>query len=390
MNRIISISLGEAALKGKNRSYFENKLLHHIQRAVNDLGSPKVYKDMNKIFIEATDDNINSLVNRTKKIFGIIQVRPGFRMDKDIEDIKKKAILAVEEAKSRRNIETFKVKVKRADKSFPIGSMEVTRMLGGTILKNVNNIKVDVHNPDLYVYVDIRNDYAYIYTEKIKGYGGLPVGTNGRGLLLLSGGIDSPVAGFMMAKRGIKLDAIHYHSYPFTSERAEEKVKKLARILSIYSGSFKLYSVNILDIQKAINEKCPEDELTIISRRFMMKIAERIAKKEGIDALITGESLGQVASQTIKSLNVTNSSVDIPVFRPLIGMDKTDIIEVSKDIETYETSILPYEDCCTVFLPKHPVTRPKLEKIEESESLLDSEKLIENALNSMKVIEIEP
>ncbi|WP_425449389.1 tRNA uracil 4-sulfurtransferase ThiI [Dethiothermospora halolimnae] len=390
MDRVVSVSFGEIILKGANRSFFVNKLMKHIRRVTREFGSPRVYKGHGKVFIEVNEENIDDIVNRVKKVFGIVYVSPCYRIGKEVEEIEKYSLLATKEAKKNRDINTFKVKCKRVDKNFPIKSMEMARELGGKILNEIEDISVDVHNPDLYVYVDIRSDYCYIYTERVKGYGGLPLGTNGKGLLLLSGGIDSPVAGFMIAKRGVAINAIHYHSYPFTSERAEEKVKKLAEILSIYCGEFNIYSVNILDIQKEINEKCPEDEMTILSRRFMMKIAERIARENDIDALITGESLGQVASQTMKGLNVTNSAVDIPIFRPLIGMDKTDIIEISRDIETYETSILPFEDCCTVFLPKHPVTRPRLEDIEESERLLDVEGLIDNAVKQMEKITVKP
>lgn len=256
------------------------------------------------------------------------------------------------------------------------------------ILQNFNELKVDVHNPDTFLYIDIKQN-AYIYTDKIKGYGGLPLGTNGKGLLLLSGGIDSPVAGFLMAKRGLEISAVHYHSYPFTSERAEEKVKDLARILSRYVGRIKMYSINLLEIQKEINSKCKENEMTILSRRFMMKIAGRIAEREGINALITGESLGQVASQTIEGISVTNRAVDIPILRPLIGLDKVDIIDIARDIETFETSILPFEDCCTVFLPKHPVTKPKIEDILKSEEALDVETLVDKAIENMELIIIE-
>ncbi|SHD77730.1 persulfide ATP pyrophosphatase involved in tRNA modification (fragment) [[Clostridium] ultunense Esp] len=259
--------------------------------------------------------------------------------------------------------------------------------MGGVILRNVEGLKVDIHNPETYVFIDIKEN-AYIYTERIEGYGGLPVGTNGKGLLLLSGGIDSPVAGFLMAKRGVEISGIHFHSYPFTSQRAEDKVKKLAEILSIYTGKIKLYGINILEIQKELNAKCPEDEMTILSRRFMMRIAEKIALDNDIDALITGESLGQVASQTIQGLSVTNAAVDIPILRPLIGLDKVEIIEVAKEIETYETSILPYDDCCTLFLPKHPVTKPKLADIEKSEEAIDVEKLIEKAIANVEVYNI--
>ena len=238
------------------------------------------------------------------------------------------------------------------------------------------------------VNVDVKQN-AYVYVEKIKAYGGMPLGTSGRGLLLLSGGIDSPVAGFVMAKRGLSIDCVHYHSYPFTSDRAEEKVKELANILSAYMGRIKFHSVNILNIQKEINEKCPEKEMTIISRRFMMRIAEKIAKRNGYDTLVTGESLGQVASQTIQGINATNSSISLPVMRPLIGLDKVDIIDIARDIETFETSTLPFEDCCTVFLPKHPVTKPRVEDLEKSESLLDVEGLIDDAIENMEVSIIE-
>ncbi|MTI49240.1 tRNA uracil 4-sulfurtransferase ThiI [Sporosalibacterium faouarense] len=389
MDKVVSVSFGELALKGLNRSYFENKLVKHVRRVVRDFGEPKVYKEQGKLYIEAEEFNIDEIVNTVKKVFGIVLVSPCYRIEKDLDEITKYSIEAVKEAMSKRDIKTFKVQCKRADKQFPMNSMEVARKLGHEILKEVDGLSVDVHKPDLYVYVDIRTN-AYIFTEKISAYGGLPVGTNGKGLLLLSGGIDSPVAGFMMAKRGLQISAVHYHSYPFTSERAEEKVKKLAEILSVYCGSFRFYSVNLLDIQKAINENCPEKEMTLLSRRFMMKIAEKIAVKEEIDALITGESMGQVASQTIKSLNVTNSAVDVPIFRPLIGMDKTEITDIATEIETFETSILPYEDCCTVFLPKHPVTRPKLEDIERSESVLDVDKLVNEAIEKMEVITIHP
>ncbi|MGF7059183.1 tRNA uracil 4-sulfurtransferase ThiI [Brassicibacter mesophilus] len=389
MDRVVSVSFGEIALKGLNRSYFENKLVRHIKNAIKDLGKSKIYKELGKIFIEANEQNIDTITNRLRKVFGIVYISPCYRIEKDINEISESAKRVLEEAVIQKGIKTFKVEVNRADKRFPIKSPELAREVGAQLLKSVENVKVDVHKPDAYVHIDIR-DKCYVYTDKIKAYGGLPLGTNGKGLLLLSGGIDSPVAGFLIAKRGVELSAIHYHSYPFTSERAEEKVKSLAGILSRYCGNIKLYSVNLLNIQKEINEKCPEDEMTIISRRFMMRIAEAVAKKENIDALITGESLGQVASQTIKGLNVTNASVQMPVFRPLIGMDKVEITEIAKDIETFETSILPFEDCCTVFLPKHPVTRPKLDEIEQSESVLDVDKLINEAVDKMEVHNIIP
>ncbi|WIV11319.1 tRNA uracil 4-sulfurtransferase ThiI [Proteiniborus sp. MB09-C3] len=389
MDKVISVSFGEVALKGQNRYFFENKLVRNIKNIARGMGETKVYKEQSKIYIEAEEEYKEELIKRLRRIFGIVNISPSYRIEKDIDEIKKHSLKLLEEVRSKRGIKTFKVDVNRADKRFQPNSVELAKEVGAYILSNSEGFTVDVHNPEAYIYIDIRTN-CYIYTEKIKAFGGLPVGTNGKGLLLLSGGIDSPVAGFMIAKRGVEISAVHYHSYPFTSERAEEKVKALAEILTNYCGKIKLFSVNLLNIQKEINEKCPEDEMTIISRRFMMKIAEKIAMKEEIDALITGESLGQVASQTIKGINVTNSSVKLPVLRPLIGMDKVEITEISKEIGTFETSILPFEDCCTVFLPKHPVTRPKLEDIEESEKALDNEKLVEDAIDKMEVYEIRP
>lgn len=383
MDKVISVSLGEIALKGLNRGYFEGKLVRQIKNVTRDLGVPKIYKSQGKIYIKAEEIYFEQIINRLKKIFGIVYISPCIRIEKDIKNIEQGAINAFKEILEKKDIKTFKVITKRVDKEYPIKSPDVSRRIGSTILDNFPNVKVDVHNPEVCLYIDIK-DSCYIYTERIKAYGGLPIGTNGEGLLLLSGGIDSPVAGFMMAKRGVKLNALHFHSYPFTSERAEEKVKNLASIMARYCGNIPFYSINILNIQKEINKKCPEDEMTIISRRFMMRIAEKIAKDKSINALITGENLGQVASQTIQGIEVINSSVEMPILRPLIGFDKVQIIDISKKIETYETSILPYEDCCTVFLPKHPVTKPKLENIEKSEKNLDVDYLVDKAMQSMK------
>ncbi|MGO1819429.1 MAG: tRNA uracil 4-sulfurtransferase ThiI [Senegalia sp. (in: firmicutes)] len=387
MKNVISVSIGEAALKKGKRNFFENKLLGKIRIATKDLGNPKVYRELGKIYIEVNEDNIERIINRVKKVFGLVYLAPAYRIEKNIDDIRKMALEALEDERRNRDIKSFRIVCKRADKKFPMNSMEVSRDVGGYVLENAKDLKVDLHKPDLYIYVDIREN-TYIYTEKVYGYGGLPIGTNGKGLLLLSGGIDSPVAGFMIAKRGVLIQAVHFHSYPFTSERAEEKIKDLAKIISMYTGEIKLYSINILNIQKAINKNCPEEEMTIISRRFMTRIAERIANKNYIDCLITGENLGQVASQTMKALNVTNSSVDLPILRPLIGFNKSEIIEIAEDIETFETSILPFEDCCSVFLPKHPVTSPILKNIERSEEALNVEDLINNAIDEMKITKI--
>lgn len=388
MDRVLSLSLGEVALKGKNRKYFEDKLVSHVKRAMVGLPYERIYKEQGKIYIEAGENSFEQIINRMKKVFGIVYISPCLRTGKDIKDIEEAVLKVMDYVKGKGNVKTFKVLTNRVDKSFPIKSPEFSSDMGAVILKNTEGFSVDVNNPDIFVYIDIKQN-VYVYTEKIKAYGGLPLGTNGKGLLLLSGGIDSPVAGFLMAKRGVEISAIHFHSYPFTSERAEEKVKELAKILSLYTGKIRLYSVNILDIQREVNAKCPEDEMTILSRRFMMRIAERIARNNDIDALITGESLGQVASQTIKGISVTNASVDIPVLRPLIGMDKVEIIDIAKDIETYETSILPYDDCCTLFLPKHPVTKPKLEDIERSEENINVNELIDKALESLSIYDIE-
>ena len=390
LDKVLSISLGEIVLKGLNRKYFEDKLIKQIRKAIKDIGFESIYKEQGKIYIEAAEEDFPQLINRLKKVFGLVYISPCIKVEKELEAIGSAAIAALKnKLLSDNNISTFKVDTNRADKSFEMKSPEISMKVGGIILRNFENIKVDVHSPDTYVYVDIKQSAAYVYTDRIKGYGGLPIGTNGKGLLLLSGGIDSPVAGFMMAKRGVEISCVHYHSYPFTSERAEEKVKELARILSRYMGKIKIFSVNLLNIQKEINKKCPEDEMTILSRRFMMRIAERIADYHGFNALITGENLGQVASQTIYGLDVTNRAVALPVFRPLIGFDKVDIIKLAKNIETFETSIQPFEDCCTVFLPKHPVTRPKAENIEKSEEALDVDKLITDAIKDMKIYTIE-
>jgi len=388
VDKVLSVSLGEIALKGLNRKYFEDQLIKHIRRAIKDIGFEKIYKEQGKIYIQAEEQFFPQMINRLRKVFGLVYISPCIKVEKDVDEIENAVLKAVKEKIEGEKIKTFKVDTNRADKNFPIKSPDFSKQMGGVILKAFNELSVDVHTPDTLVYIDIKQN-AYIYTDKIKGHGGMPIGTNGKGLLLLSGGIDSPVAGFLMAKRGVEISAVHYHSYPFTSERAEEKVKDLAGILSRYTGKITMYSVNILEIQKEINAKCPEKEMTILSRRFMMRIAERIAEKQNINALITGESLGQVASQTIEGISVTNAAVKLPILRPLVGLDKVDIIEIAKDIETFETSTLPFEDCCTVFLPKHPVTKPRIEDIEKSEEVLDVDYLIDNVIENMKVTTIE-
>lgn len=387
MDRVISVSLGEIVLKGLNRKYFEDKLIKNMRRVLSDLGEYKIYKEQGKVYIEGIYENNEVAINRLKKIFGLVYISPCIRVSTEMENIKEASYEIMKEELKTDNPVTFKVESSRSDKRYPLKSPEISRQVGGYVLSRFDNLSVDVHKPQIQLNVDVK-EYAYIYIRKERAYGGLPVGTNGKGLLLLSGGIDSPVAGFLMAKRGVEIDAIHFHSYPFTSERAEEKVMDLARIVSMYTGPMKVYSINLLNIQKEINKNCPEDEMTIISRRFMMRIAEKVAINRDYQALITGENLGQVASQTIYSMDVINRSVQLPILRPLVGMDKVDIIQWSKEIETYETSIQPFDDCCSIFLPKHPVTRPKIVDIEQSESKLDVDYLVENALESMKIIEI--
>lgn len=387
MKKVMALSLGELVLKGKNRYKFVNKLISTIKRNLRNIDHGKIYQNMGKVYVEVVTDNEEKMINRLKHVFGIVYIAPCYVVETDKEKIEEAVIKIVDETlKKNPSYKTFKVKTNRGDKSFPLNSMEISAKIGGVILKNFD-LKVDVHEPDFFVYCDLKKD-TYIYVDKIKAHGGLPSGTNGRGLLLLSGGIDSPVAGFLMAKRGVLVDCLHFHSYPFTSERGEEKVKKLAEDISSFSGELTFYSVNILDIQKEININCPEDEMTIISRRFMMRIADKIARDNGYDCIITGENLGQVASQTIDGLKVTNDITEKLVFRPLIGMDKVNIIDIAKDIDTYETSILPFEDCCTVFLPKHPLLTPSVEGIEKSEEPLDCESLVDEAIGKMKISKI--
>ncbi|GAB6087016.1 tRNA 4-thiouridine(8) synthase ThiI [Alkaliphilus crotonatoxidans] len=387
VEKVIIVRYGEVMLKGSNKRFFEDKLVRHIRHALRDLGRPTVYKKHSRIYVDVDHYDEKQLIERIKKVFGVTLISPAKRFPVELDKIKEVALEELKFQEQTRGIRTFKVESKRVDKSFPLSSLELSREIGGYLLSKQEQVKVDVHQPDVKVYVEVREE-AYVFSERVMGLGGLPLGTNGKAMLLLSGGIDSPVAGWMVAKRGVEIQAVHFHSYPFTSQRAKEKVLDLARLLSEYIGSFKLFSVNLLPIQKEINEKCPEDEMTILSRRFMMKIAEQIAQEQNAQALVTGESIGQVASQTIESLNTTNAAVSMPVFRPLIAMDKVDIIEIARNIGTYDTSIQPFEDCCTVFLPKRPVTKPRLDRILKSEARLDAETLIEEAISNMEVEEI--
>lgn len=390
MKRVILVRYGEILLKGLNRPTFERKLIDNIKKAIHHLGKAGVFRSQARIYIEpeASDYDFDEAINLLTKVFGIVSVSPVWKIETDYEVMKDKSVIMIKELLSKKGYKTFKVETKRGNKRFPMDSPEISRELGGHILENFPQLVVDVKNPDFIFYVEVR-EFTYIYSEIIPAACGMPTGTNGKALLLLSGGIDSPVAGWMIAKRGVEIDAVHFYSYPYTSERAKEKVIELAKILTSYGINMNLHIVPFTDIQLEINEKCPQEQLTIIMRRAMMTIAERIAEKVGALALVTGESVGQVASQTIQSLYVTNEVVKMPVFRPLIGMDKNEVIDIARRIGTFETSILPYEDCCTVFVAKHPNTRPTLEKILQFEKKADLAQLIEKAIENTEVISLK-
>lgn len=386
MYNIAAVSFGELFLKGKNRGKFEQKLIEQIKYALKEFNHVSVYKDSGKVYVETkNEEDMDKIVEKVRKIFGISNISPSVKTSKDVDIIIEKTIELFRYLLSKEDIKTFKIKTKRSDKEFPIKSMDFSALVGGKILENFSFVKVDVHTPDVEVYIDIKK-CCYISSERIKTLGGLPLGSNGRALLLLSGGIDSPVAGYMIAKRGVEIDALYFHTYPFTSERANEKVIKLKQKLEEYCGKIKLYSINMLEIHKAIREFCKEEETTILARRFMMRIAEKIALENKIDMLITGESLGQVASQTMKSMAVIEDAINMPILKPLVGLDKSEIIEIAREIGTYETSILPYDDCCSVFAPQHPLINPKLESIKRSESNLNVEELIEKVLSTLEIL----
>lgn len=386
------IKYAEIGIKGKNRYMFEDALVRQIRYAVKPVADFKVRKESGRIFVEAQESfDYDETVEALQRVFGISGICPVIiEEDNDFDHLVDVAIQYIKENYEDTNI-TFKVNARRADKNYPMNSMEINMEMGGRILDAFPEMRVDVHKPELMLYVEIRNK-AYIYSHTIKGPGGMPVGTNGKAMLLLSGGIDSPVAGYMVSKRGVSLDATYFHAPPYTSERAKQKVVDLAKLVSKYSGPINLHVVNFTDIQLAIYEKCPHDELTIIMRRYMMMIAEHIANENGSLALITGESIGQVASQTVQSLACTNEVCKLPVFRPCIAMDKQDIVDISLKIDTYETSIQPYEDCCTIFVAKHPVTKPNLKAIKRSEEKLVDviDGLMEQAISTVETIHVRP
>lgn len=372
----------EIFLKGLNRGKFEKRLRDNIGKKLEGLKVEFIH-DSGRYFIKA--DEMEESIKKISKVFGILEVCKVKEVPIDIDSIKEVALSKMKECEGK----TFKVVTNRANKKFEMDSMQVSREVGGYILTNMNDeISVDVKNPEIIINVEIRNNFAYVWSNNdiTKGVAGLPYGMNGSTMLMLSGGIDSPVAGYLMAKRGVELSCVYYHSHPYTSERAKDKVKELAKILSQYTEKINLYIVPFTDIQMEIIDKCREDELTIIMRRFMMRIACRLADKYGIDSVCTGESIGQVASQTMDGLIVSDDCADRPAFRPLIATDKTDIMDIAREIGTYETSILPYEDCCTIFVPKHPKTNPKLEPIRKQEEKLNIEELVEKAIDNMEVV----
>ena len=391
MKELILVKYGEIILKGGNRPVFERVLMKNIQNAIKNIDDADMRIAQATIYIEPHDTGkMDVIMERLSKIFGIVSITRAAMVEKDLEQIKRmaKAYCGPDLQPGKR----FKVEAKRSDKSFPLTSTEIGMEVGGYLDDTCDGLIVDVHTPEVTVKVEVRDFAAYVYCvqNKIHGQGGMPIGTGSKATLLLSGGIDSPVAGHMMAKRGIEIDAVNFFSFPYTSERAKEKVIELAEILAQYTSKVNLYIVPFTEIQLEIRDHAPEEHMTLIMRRFMMRIAERLARQNKSMALVTGESAGQVASQTLAALNVTNAVVEMPVLRPLVGMDKDEIIERAREIGTFETSILPYEDCCTVFTPKHPTVNPKLANIEKSERALDIEPLIQRALDGVEKMTIYP
>ncbi|MBR2778980.1 MAG: tRNA 4-thiouridine(8) synthase ThiI [Firmicutes bacterium] len=385
------VRTGEVALKGMNKPYFEKKLLTRIRTALKQYDGIEAYRSEGLIFVKAPEQYpVREVEQEILRVFGVASVSHAVEVSSELEEIGRAAAEYMKKLIPERRIRTFKVEAKRADKTFPLQSPQIAREIGAYVLRANDGLRVNVHDPDCVLFVNVRREHSYVFADKVKGFGGLPLGTNGKGLILLSGGIDSPVAAWMMAKRGMMIEAVHFHSYPYTSERAREKVYELTGILAGYCGRIRVHSINLLEIQQAIGEHCPEEQMTILSRRFMMMLAERVARSHDCDMLITGESIGQVASQTVHGLVATDNAVQMPVMLPLIAMDKVDIMDLAQKIGTYEKSIEPYEDCCTVFLPKHPATRPVLARILESEALLDKEQLIASALETLETVGIDP
>lgn len=382
MKYVILMKYGELILKGANKSTFENSLLRQVKSRVKPYGNFDVYKAQSTVYVSPNNDEceLDGAYEACKKIFGFTALCRAAEVGKSREEI----VEAVKEivAQTLDKVETFKIEARRSDKRFPLTSPQICELCGETVLEAMPKIRVDVHSPQAILRVEIRDYAAYVHTAQEKGAGGMPVGSNGKGLLLLSGGIDSPVAGYMMCKRGVKVEAMHFSAFPYTSERALQKVKELAKILAEYEGEVVFHNISVTKIQEQLRKSCDEDYFTLLLRRFMMKLAERVAERNGCKALITGESVGQVASQTMEALCVTDSVVNMPVFRPCIGMDKEEIVTIARKIDTYETSTLPYEDCCTVFTPRHPRTKPELEKVLNEEKRVYVEALLDEAMES--------
>ncbi len=388
MNEMILLKLGEMVLKGLNRHSFEDKLQANIHRRLNGLGRFRVYTRQSTTYVEPMEDScdMDAAWEAMKKVFGVVGLSRARACEKDKDAILKACHEYLDDR--LRTARTFKVETRRADKTFPMTSIQLSQYVGGELDELYPNLQVDVHHPELTVYVEIRDYAAFVHANPDPGAGGLPVGINGRAVSLLSGGIDSPVASYMIAKRGVALDMVHFFSYPYTSPEAKEKVLELARLLTPWCGRLTVHVVPFTAIQEELRRSCPEEMFTLVMRRFMMRIAQRVAKRCGAKALVTGESLGQVASQTMDAMTVTGQVVDIPVLRPVVGMDKEEIVQISRKIGTYDTSILPYEDCCTVFTPRHPRLRPTVEEAETAEAGLDVEAMVQAAVEGIERIRL--
>ncbi len=383
--RCILLKYGELILKGLNKRFFEDKLLEDVRRKLSDLGEFKVSVLQSTVTVMTEDESLyEEALKRMKRVFGIVSVCVAYMAEKTPEDIER--VVKEYIAPTLKGYASFKCDARRSDKKFPLTSPQIARLTGGACLEVNPRLKVDVHNPQITVMTEIRDHYAFIHAGSEKGAGGMPCATAGKVMLLLSGGIDSPVAGYLLAKRGAALEAVHFESYPYTSDQAKEKVLKLARLVARYTGPVKVHVVRVTDIQLAIRDNCREEYFTLILRRFMMRIAQKLARFYGCGALVTGESLGQVASQTLSALGATDSAVEIPVFRPLIGTDKEDIVATARAIDTFDTSILPYEDCCTVFTPRHPKLVVEMEKLLAEEQKLDVEALMEESLKTRDTV----
>lgn len=386
MEWVINVSLGEVFLKGKNRKNFVSKAIKQMKNGLKEFDIKKIYFEQGKLYVLTNKEDINAVIKKLQLIFGIDLIYPALKVDKNMDDISK-GVLEVLKEKTDKPY-TFKISAKRTDKSFELTSPQLNQELGGVVLKNKDNFKVDVKNPDIDILVEVRQ-FAYISIEKFEGSRGLPIGTSGRGLLLLSGGIDSPVAGYKVAARGVEVDCLYFHSFPFTNQRAEDKARRLAKQLTNFVGDIRFYSVNLLEVYTQISKNCKEKFTTILARRMMMRIGQRISEDMDYQALITGESLGQVASQTIEGMYVVDDSTNMLILRPLVTMDKAEIIRISEEIGTYDISIEPYADCCTFFAPDRPVTKPRLKDVLREEENLDIDMLLDNALKNMEIVEIE-